>query len=279
MAVTKAPTQAPTNVPTQLPTETPTYTSPPNKAPTKSGQNSAPTDASPPVKVSATIEVTGVDEAGLVADEDKQNALKTGFAEVANVRTTTVSITKIGNTTIQTRRLQSDKLAIVFSVEAPSEQAAESLQRKITTITPESITASMKAAGADVTVVSPPTAIIITSAPTKAPTLSEGNPEEYIWVTETPEWGTGVIIALSVALFLAVFSFVVFVCNLYNHRQGDSEVLVESSHLSVTGESAQKKPCPVPFGSTEAVLATGPVPVGSAEAEADLGLDLDLGAV
>ena len=61
-----------------------------------------------PVVVEASISVSGVTQAELVASPKKQNAFRSGFAAAVAVPATSVVIKKIGTKSMLSRRLQND---------------------------------------------------------------------------------------------------------------------------------------------------------------------------
>jgi hypothetical protein len=81
-----------------------------------------------------TLQVTGTDEASLVADKDTQTKLVTGVAQATQLPKQDISITKIGNTAITSRRRLADATSVTFAINAANEEAAIAIQQKLESV-------------------------------------------------------------------------------------------------------------------------------------------------
>ena len=103
------------------------------------------------------IEVSGVTESVLVADRNMQKGMINGLAVVTGVTASMISMTKIGNTKLNMRRLSSVKLSITFDITVDSEETASMVQSNIRSVSARAITTAIEDAGVDgIRVVSSP---------------------------------------------------------------------------------------------------------------------------
>jgi len=122
-----------------------------------------------PASVTATLQVTGISEADLVADTTKQTKIISGFAAAAKLVSTDVKITKIGTTQI-TRRLQAAPLDVEFEIKAKSSAAASAVVKAIKETKPTDIVQAIQKAGVPGLTVVVGRVEVKTGAPTPAPT-------------------------------------------------------------------------------------------------------------
>jgi hypothetical protein len=110
------------------------------------------------------LEVTGIKESTLVSDKQMQTNLINGFSSAIGVPASKISITQIGNTKLNTRKLavSSDgKLSISFEVKAASSEAAKLLQKQVESTPVTKINEDITAAGATgITATSSPAATV-----------------------------------------------------------------------------------------------------------------------
>jgi hypothetical protein len=102
--------------------------------------------------VTTTIEVTGVTETDLEADDEAQASLVGAVAASSAVGASLVSLTKIGDTRITRRRLESEELTLTFELKTGSAEAAKSLKQKLESTTfVSSVNALLAGTGIEVT--------------------------------------------------------------------------------------------------------------------------------
>jgi hypothetical protein len=114
--------------------------------------------------VKAILAVQGIEESALVANMTLREKLILGFSRATDIDKEIITITKIGDTEVDQRRLAGGGLAIELQIAAASAPAASALEKKVTSVSVEDINKGIMDTGVEgVIATSQPTASIVAS--------------------------------------------------------------------------------------------------------------------